>query len=40
MDSSKKQVSEKGIVTRVVVELVGPFSGLNHVATLPRYFFY
>ena len=36
--STGKQVSEKGMVKKVVLELVGPFSGLNQVLYLDSYF--
>ena len=33
-----KSTSEKGMVARVVKDLVGPFSGLNHVVYMDNYF--
>ena len=33
-----KSTSEKGMVARVVEDLVGPFSGLNHVVYMDNYF--
>ena len=33
-----KSTSEKGMVTRVVKDLVGPSSGLNHVVYMDNYF--
>ena len=36
--STGKQVPEKGMVKRVVMELASPFSGLNHVLYLDNFF--
>ena len=36
--STGKQVPEKGMVKRVVMELVSPFFGLNHVLYLDNFF--
>ena len=33
-----KSTSEKGMVARVVKDLVGPLSGLNHVVYMDNYF--
>ena len=33
-----KSTSENGMVTRVVKDLVGPFSGFNHVVYMDNYF--
>ena len=33
-----KSTSEKGMVTQVVKDLVGPFSGFNHVVYMDNYF--
>ena len=36
---SGKPISEKGMVSGVVKDLVGPFEGFNHVASLHGQFF-
>ena len=36
--STGKSTSEKGMVTRVVNDLVGPFSGFNRVVYMDNYF--
>ena len=36
--STGKSTSEKGMVTQVVKDLVGPFSGFNRVVYMDNYF--
>ena len=36
--ATRKSTSEKGVVTQIVKDLVGPFSGFNHIVYMENYF--